>query len=170
MYSRNRNKTIIYFQPKPTPTYKRIWKVHWTLSIDNTPCWKFHYQHDRKCETLNHKLVTLVYAQKPKQKTWYITRQSQYSCHNKPTTLTRHQWMQVTRQCLIGDAENRRIRPGTQRRMTKNESGLGSPKMSWPTKFELNLIGVLFANARKVLEQSESRERRDFSGVWLKVN
>ena len=45
----------------------------------------------------------------------------------------------------------------------QNLSGQWRPVMSWPTKFELNLISVLPANVQKLLNQSETRKRREFS-------
>ena len=42
--------------------------------------------------------------------------------------------------------------------------------MSWLTKFELNPISGLFANAQKLLDEPEAKKRQKFSGVWLEVN
>ena len=38
------------------------------------------------------------------------------------------------------------------------------------TKFYLSPISGLYEHARKVLDQSETRKRRRFSGAWAKIN
>ena len=44
--------------------------------------------------------------------------------------------------------------------------------MCWPTKFKLNPISGLSANAQKLSNQSEARKRQEFNGVkyWLGSN
>ena len=44
------------------------------------------------------------------------------------------------------------------------------PKMGLSTKFELNPINSLSANAWKMLDQPEARKLWEFSGAWPKVN
>ena len=47
------------------------------------------------------------------------------------------------------------------------ESVQDIPTMSLPTKYELNPISGLSANARKLLEKSEAMKRWQFSGACV---
>ena len=57
-----------------------------------------------------------------------------------------------------------------QWRVTRCQSALDRPIMSWPTKSQPNPTSGLSANARKLLDKSEARKQRKFSGTWPNVN
>ena len=59
---------------------------------------------------------------------------------------------------------------GIQQSMAKSQSGQRRPLMSLLTKFELNPISGLSANARKLLDPSEVRKQWEFNEALPKVN
>ena len=62
---------------------------------------------------------------------------------------------------------------GIQWSMAKSWWGWGRPIMNWPTKFELNLVNYVSANAQKLLDQSDTRNSVELEQklirLWMTV-
>ena len=92
---------------------------------------------------------------------WYSSKCSHFHFRSQAFPipfLTRHQWMQANQSGRESELGLSGAWPGSW-------SCEGKPIMSWTSKFELNPINSLSANAQQVLDQSEARKCWEFIGA-----